>query len=403
MSLAGNLKTVSFPDILQLLATGKKTGILEISTKARQKEIAFREGAIIFASSINSSEDLFGNLLLKRGKISKNDLERAIIMHKQTGRQLGTTLVDLNLFEKEEIIECLKLQIEEIVYNLFSWEEGDFKFIENVSPRNAQFTIELNTMNVIMEGTRRIDEWVEIQKVLPPDNIKIKLTTTPPSKRDEIKLSIDEFRILSLINGERTLPDIVQASPIGEFVTYRALYRLIIAGLVESGGQATTGEEIVDNEEEVILSILFSLYNNCFYRIRSLVEDVVGDQNPMFNKYLAGFRNGFLIYFPGFDPGGDTNVTFDKFYAAILKIPAPVRMHTVMSALEYMLDNQLEYVFYFLGSGIYRQAVNRVRKEITEPLALKRELVKRFHIDENLDKSIRRAAMVVNLMKGASR
>lgn len=402
MSLVGNLKTISFPDILQLLATGKKTGILEISTKARQKEIAFSEGAIIFASSINSSEDLFGNLLLKRGKISKDDLERAIIMHKQTGRQLGTTLVDMNLFEKEEIIECLQLQIEEIVYNLFSWDEGGFKFIENASPRNAQFTIELNTMNVIMEGTRRIDEWVEIQKVLPPDDIKIKLTTTPKSKKDEIKISIDEFRILSLINGERTLPDIIQASPIGEFVTYRGLYRLIIAGLVESGGQVTAGEEIVNNEEEVILSILFSLYNNCFYRIRSLVEDVVGNQNPMFNKYLAGFRNGFLIYFPGFDPGSDTNVTFDKFYAAILKIPAPVRMHTVMSALEHMLDNQLEYVFYFLGSGIYRQAVNRVRKEITEPLALKRELVKRFHIDENLDKSIRKAAMVVNLMKGAS-
>lgn len=401
MSLVGNLKTVSFPDLLQLLASGKKTGILEISTKSRQKEIAFRDGAIIFASSINSTEDLFGNLLLKRGKISKDDLDRAIMMHKQTGRQLGTTLVDMNLFEKEEIIECLKLQIEEIIYNLFSWEEGEFKLIENVSPRNAQFTIELNTMNVIMEGTRRIDEWVEIQKVLPPDNIKIKMTLNPKSKKDEIKLSLDEFRIISLINGNRTLPDIIQASPIGEFVTYRGLYRLIIAGLVESGGQVVAGEEVVDNEEEVILTILFSLYNNCFYRIRSLVEDVVGDQNPMFNKYLSGFRNSFLIYFPGFDPGVDTKVTFDKFHAAILKIPAPVRMHTVMSALEHMLDNQLEYVFYFLGSGIYRRAVGRVKKEITEPLALKREMVKRFHIDENLDKSIRKAAMVVNLMKGA--
>ena len=401
MSLVGNLKTVSFPDILQLLATGKKSGILEISTKARQKEIAFQDGAIIFASSINSTEDLFGNLLLKRGKISKEDLERAIMMHKQTGRQLGTTLVDLNLFEKEEIIECLKLQIEEIVYNLFSWEEGDFKFNENASPRNAQFTIELSTMNVIMEGTRRIDEWVEIQKVLPPDDIKVKLTMNPKSKKDEIKVSIDEFRILSLINGDRTLPDIIQASPIGEFVTYRALYRLIIAGLVESGGQVVSGEEIVNNEEEVIVSILFSLYNNCFYRIRSLVEEVVGDQNPMFNKYLSGFRNGFLIYFPGFDPGADTKITFDKFYAAILKIPGPVRMHSVMSALEHMLDNQLEYVFYFLGSGLYRRAVGRVKKEITEPLALKREMVKRFHIDENLDKSIKKAAMVVNLMKGA--
>ncbi|MCP4705395.1 MAG: DUF4388 domain-containing protein [candidate division Zixibacteria bacterium] len=401
MGLVGNLKTVSFPDILQLLATGKKSGILEISTKARQKEIAFRDGAIIFASSINSSEDLFGNLLLKRGKISKEDLDRAIMMHKQTGRQLGTTLVDLNLFEKEEIIECLKLQIEEIVYNLFSWDEGEFKFNENASPRNAQFTIELSTMNVIMEGTRRIDEWVEIQKVLPPDDIKIRLTTNPKSKKDEIKISIDEFRILSLINGDRTLPDIIQSSPIGEFVTYRALYRLILGGLVESGGQVVAGEEVVNNEEEVILTILFSLYNNCFYRIRSLVEDVVGDQNPMFNKYLAGFRNSFLIYFPGFDPGADTKITFDKFYAAILKIPAPVRMHSVMSALEHMLDNQLEYVFYFLGNGVYRRAVGRVKKEITEPLALKREMVKRFHIDENLDKSIRKAAMVVNLMKGA--
>ncbi len=402
MGLVGNLKTVSFPDILQLLATGKKSGILEISTKARQKEIAFKDGAIIFASSINSTEDLFGNLLLKRGKISKDDLERAIMMHKQTGRQLGTTLVDMNLFEKDEIIECLKLQIEEIVYNLFSWEEGDFKFNENAAPRNAQFTIELSTMNVIMEGTRRIDEWVEIQKVLPPDDIKVKLTMNPKSKKDEIKLSIDEFRILSLINGDRTLPDIIQASPIGEFVTYRALYRLIIAGLVESGGQVVAGEEIVNNEEEVIVSILFSLYNNCFYRIRSLVEEVVGDQNPMFNKYLSGFRNGFLIYFPGFDPGADKKISFDKFYGAILKIPAPVRMHSVMSALEHMLDNQLEYVFYFLGSGIYRKAVGRVKKEITEPLAMKREMVKRFHIDENLDKSIRKAAMVVNLMKGAS-
>lgn len=402
MSLVGNLKTVSFPDILQLLATGKKTGILEITTKARQKEIAFKEGAIIFASSINSSEDLFGNLLLKRGKISKSDLERAIVMHKQTGRQLGTTLVDLNLFDKEEIIECLKLQIEEIVYNLFSWTEGDFKFIENASPRNAQFTIELSTMNVIMEGTRRIDEWVEIQKVLPPDDIKIKLASNPKSKKEEIKISIDEFKILSLINGERTLSDIIHASPIGEFVTYRALYHLITGGLVESGGKVDIGEEIVNNEEEVILSILFSLYNNCFYRIRTLVEDVVGDQNPMFGKYLAGFRNGFLIYFPGFDPGADTNLFFDKFYAAILQIPHAVRMHTVMSALEHMLDNQLEYVFYFLGSGIYRQAVGRVKKEITEPLALKRELVKRFHIDENLDKCLKKAAMVVKLMKGAS-
>ena len=402
MSLTGNLKTVALSDILQLLATGKKTGILQVSTKARQKEIAFKDGSIIHASSINASEDLLGNLLLRRGKISKVDLEKAIALHKQTGRQLGTTLVDMNLFDKDEIIECLKMQIEEIVYNLFSWQEGEFKFLENAAPKKILLPIELNTMNIIMEGTRRIDEWVEIQKLLPPDDVRLRLTTSPKTKKDEVRMTLEEFKVLSLINGERTLPDIIELSPVGEFVTCRSMYKLIVAGLVQSAGKLTPENQIVENEEEVILSILFSLYNNCFYRIRTIVEEIVGDQNPMFNKYLSSFRNGFLIYFPGFDPGVDLAPTFDKFYAEILNIPAPVRMHTVMNALENMLSNQLEYVFYFLGVGVFRRAAGQVKKEITAPMAMKRELVKRYKIGDNLANSVKKADRVVKLVKGAS-
>ncbi len=401
MSLAGNLKTVSFPDILQLLTTGRKTGILEIAAGARHKEIAFREGMVIYASAVNSNEDLLGNLLLKRGRISKSDLEKAIQMHKQTGRQLGTTLVDMNLFDKEEILACLKLQVEEIVYNLFSWEEGDFKFNEGMAPRNAPFTLELNTTNIIMEGTRRIDEWVEIQKVLPPDDVLLRLVSNPKTKRDELKITIEEFKIMALINGERTMPDLIEASPVGEFVTYRALFKLIGSGLVEMAGRVQGGSGDVANEEEVVLSILFTLYNSCFYRIRTLIEDLMGYENPMFNRYMAGFRNGFLTYFPGFDPGTDSGPSFDRFYAEILKIPATVRMHNVMSDLEHMLSNQLEYIYCILGLGPYRQAVGRIKKEITEPLALRRELVKRYHIDEYLFKSIKKADRTVKLVKGA--
>lgn len=215
-------------------------------------------------------------------------------------------------------------------------------------------------------------------------------------------MTLEEFKVLSLINGERTLPDIIELSPVGEFVTCRSMYKLIVAGLVQSAGKLTPENQIVENEEEVILSILFSLYNNCFYRIRTIVEEIVGDQNPMFNKYLSSFRNGFLIYFPGFDPGVDLAPTFDKFYAEILNIPAPVRMHTVMNALENMLSNQLEYVFYFLGVGVFRRAAGQVKKEITAPMAMKRELVKRYKIGDNLANSVKKADRVVKLVKGAS-
>ncbi|KAA3630782.1 MAG: DUF4388 domain-containing protein [Calditrichaeota bacterium] len=400
MSLAGNLKTVSFPDILQLLATGKKTGILEIKTSTRQKEVAFKSGNIIYASSVNSSEDLLGNMLLHRGRITKDELNRAIQMHKQTGRQLGTTLIDMNLFEKEEIGECLRLQIEEIVYNLFSWQSGDFYFHENEKPKKAPFLIELNTMNVIMEGTRRIDEWIEIQKVLPPDDVMLGLSPSPKTKNDEVRFSMEEFRVLALINGERTLADLMHISPLGEFVTCRAVYKLILNKLIEVVGKKESKEEIKIDEEEIILGIIFKLYNNCFYRIRQEVESIMGEDNALFNNFIAQYRNGIFTFFPGVDPNSDLGPSEEKFINAVHALPTQNRYHKLLSGLEYMLSEQLEFVFQLLGEGIYKHATGRVKKEISEPLALKRELVKRYSLDENFFKSLKRADKVVKMVRG---
>jgi len=400
MSLSGNLKTVSFPDILQLLATGKKTGILECKTTARQKEVAFREGNIIYASAVNSSEDLLGNMLLKRGKISKQDLERAITLHKQTGRQLGTTLIDMNLFDKEEIASCLKLQIEEIVYNLFSWAEGDFIFHEGNAPRNAPFLIELSTMNVIMEGTRRIDEWLEIQKVLPPDDVMLRMNKSPRVNNDEVVLSLDEFRILSLINGERTVPDLIDMSPMGEFVTCRAIYRLVVNGLIEVAGKRCPEPAEQEDEEEVALAVIFSLYSNCFWRIRSVVENLIGEQNTCLSTYVAQYRAGLMTFFPGVDPSSDLRPSFDKFLTAVRSLPEETRYHVVMSNLERMLSEQLVFVYDLLGTGAFRDVVSRVKKEITEPLAQRRDLVQRFGIEDNFYSTLNRADKIVKLVRG---
>ena len=400
MSLSGNLKTVSFPDILQLLATGKKTGLLEIRTSTRQKEVAFREGNIIHASSLNSSEDLLGQMLLNRGKLSKRDLERAITLHKQTGRQLGTTLIDMGIFEKNEIAECLKQQIEEIVYNLFSWREGDFLFHEGAAPKNAPFLVELQTMSVIMEGTRRIDEWIEIQKVLPPDDVLLAVSRAPKTNQEEFKLSVDEFKLLGLINGDRTLPDLINLSPMGEFVTCRAIYRLAVSNLIEAVGKREEKSVEKEDEEEVVLRIIFKLYNNAFYRIRSLFEEVLGEDNASFSSFAAQYRSGLLNFFPGVDPGSDMAPSFDKFVSAVHAVPAPVRLHTLFRELDNALSDQLEYIFELLGVGIFHDGVTAVKGEISEPLASRRELVKRYAIEENFHKAIKRADRVVKMLRG---
>lgn len=400
MSLAGNLKTVSFPDILQLLASGKKTGILEVKTSTRQKEVAFRVGNIIYASSVNSSEDLLGNMLLRRGKITKIELQRAIDLHKQTGRQLGTTLIDMNLFSKEDIAECLRLQIEEIVYNLFAWDEGDFFFHEGAVPQNTPFLIEMNTMNVVMEGTRRIDEWMEIQKVIPSDEIIIALSTFPKIGRDELTISLDEFRVMSLINGENTMKDIIYSSPLSEFVTCRAIYKLMINNLVEAIGKKEAEPEEQEDEEEVLLAIAFKLYNNCFFRIRSIVDAVLGEENTKFADFLSQYRKGLLTFFTGFDPDLEDGPSYESYLKTIRNIPEEIRIHKFMVELQDMLTEQLEFVYQLLGNGVYKGVVSKIKKEIAEPLAVRRDLVKRFSLDENFYKSIKNADKMIKAIRG---
>ena len=400
MSLSGNLKTVSFPDILQLLATGKKSGVLEVNTASRQKEIAFKNGNIIHASSLNTSEDLLGNMLLRRGKISKIDLERAIALHKQTGRQLGNTLVDMNLFGKEEITECLKLQIEEIVYNLFAWKEGNFLFHEGVAPKNAPFLVELVTMSVVMEGTRRIDEWIEIQKLIPPDDMLLGVAKAPKVKRDEITLSVEEFRVMAIINGERTLPELIQISPYGEFVTCRSVYRLVVNNLIEVVGKREAKPEEVADEEEEILSIIFYLFSNAFHRIRTTVEEQVGENNTTFSTFAAQYRTGVLSYFPGVDPKSELLPSLDKFLSAVRTIPSHIRMYALMSGLSTMLSEQLEHVFMMLGLGTFQNSLSAVKREISEPLAKKRDLVKKYSLENEYYKSLKQAEKVVRMVRG---
>lgn len=400
MSLSGNLKTVSFSDILQLLATGKKSGVLEVNTTSRQKEIAFKNGNIIHASSLNTTEDLLGNMLLRRGKLSKTDLDRAISLHKQTGRQLGTTLVDMNLFAKEEIAECLKLQIEEIVYNLFAWKEGNFLFHEGTAPKNVLQMVELNTMSIVMEGTRRIDEWIEIQKVIPPDDVLLAVAKAPKVKRTEITLSVEEFRVMAMINGERTLPQLIQSSPYGEFMTCQSIYRLIVNNLIEVVGKREANVEEVADEEEEILSVIFYLFSNAFHKIRVTVGEQLGEDNSVFVSFVSQYRTGLLSYFPGVDPRSELLPAFDKFLTAVRAIPPHLRMYTLMSGLSTMLSEQLEQVFMILGQGPFQNSLGAVKREISDPLAKKRDLVKKYGLENEYYRSLKRAEKVVRMVRG---
>ena len=388
MSFTGNLKTVAFPDILQLLSTGKKTGILVITKQNIQKEICFKDGNIIYAQSTNDKDDYLGNLLLKQGRITKVDLERALYLHKSTGKKLGMVLVDMELFSRNEISACLRIQIEEIVYNMFGWHDGEFIFQEGKLPKEKDFFTELNTMNILMEGTRRIDEWVEIQKGLPDDNALLGVVLNPESKSGEVTLSLDQFQILALINGERTVPDILEKSPVGEFITFRGIFQLMTAGLIEVVGQKTAVKKENQSEIDSLWWLLMKCYSVCFAAIKRNLEKKLGSDNEKVYGLLANYNTGVWGYF--LQTGSkDFQTNLSKFKNTVKKIPEEIQVHKLLSGLNHILVEQMGFVQSLLGSNVRRQIISEIKKEISMPLAEKREINNKYGIENDLIKALK--------------
>src|SRR5918997_4664684 len=99
MAIKGSLKEASLPDVLQLLAMGKKTGCLAVTHRNNFGYIYFDKGRICYASIVNR-RDRLGDILVKSGAISQAQLEQAIAEQTpQRDRRVGEILVAMGFIE----------------------------------------------------------------------------------------------------------------------------------------------------------------------------------------------------------------------------------------------------------------------------------------------------------------
>lgn len=241
MAIEGSLADVSLADISQLLALGRKTGCLTVTDRSNFGYIYFRNGRVIHALVLNRPDRL-GELLVRNGVIRREDLVRA--MEEQTrrgGKRLGEILVEMGALSQEELERWISVQIEEAVYHLFTWSQGTFHFKPDELPdERSVFLVSLNADALLMEGARRVDEWTLIERKIPSMDMVFKLVRDPRGE-DGVELSKNQLKLLPLLDGTRTVHELVQESGLVEFETGKALYELIQAGFVQEVGRKTGG------------------------------------------------------------------------------------------------------------------------------------------------------------------
>jgi hypothetical protein len=248
ISLTGNIKDVGIPKIFVCLNRNRKTGILTVKTPSFTKKIYLHKGDAVFASSTDE-DDRLGETLIKMGKITLEQYDRSAELLKKTGKRQGDILVELGYLTPQDIIWGVKYQVKDIIYSLFQLQDAEYEFIEKEISSAGLVSLKMSMGNLIYEGVKRIDNLNRIRKELPEVNTVLKLSTDPISLFQDVVLSPFDKKILFMIDGKKTVKELIDTSFMNSFQAMKTLYILYSAGIVEEKKNDTETEEAVSMEQ----------------------------------------------------------------------------------------------------------------------------------------------------------
>jgi hypothetical protein len=227
------LRNYSMPKILISLNRERVTGTLSVTAQGMTKRIVIDKGNAIFASS-TYEDDRLGEMLLKAGRIEVDQYNEAVGEMKRTGKRMGTILVDLGYLTPKGLFWGVKFQVQEVIYSLFLLKDGLYEFIEREAPKEI-ITLDLSMANIIYEGVGRVDDWTRIKSEMPDADTVFVLSQDPLNLFQAVKLKEQDKLILSLVDGTRSMLQIIEESGLKSFDVMKSLYILWSIGMVEEG------------------------------------------------------------------------------------------------------------------------------------------------------------------------
>lgn len=277
MAIRGNLKEASLPDVLQLLAMGKKTGCLSITHRASFGYIYFDKGRICYASVVNR-RDRLGDMLVKGGVLTQAQLDAALdAQAKRHDTPLGRLLVEQGAVSADQLHQAVDVQIREAVYFLFTWHHGTFNFESDVAPEGQDQLVSINPESLLLEGARRVDEWSLVEKKIPTFDLIFAADHNRILKSDA-ELTDEQTCVLEQIDGMRDVQGIIDATGLVEFEVGKALLGLLNAGFIHRIGKTAPAPAVAAQgraEEHRNLGVAFfktGMFEESLREFRRVIE-----------------------------------------------------------------------------------------------------------------------------------
>ena len=226
----GDLAETPLTEILARVSRFGVPGVLRAIRDEVSIEVYIRDGHVIHARSTDIGTSL-GVYLRRVGLLSQDQFRRVMRERRRTTDRLGVLLVERGLMAPSQVHEAIKRQTEAIVWSLFSWWQGDVTFKLGAWDPVEMIGIHLPLARVIIDGIKRESDVKHLISRIGGRNTVLEAAFTIENTV-ELGLEAEDYALLSMIDGERTLYDLCAQGPKPGKENAKFLYAMFVLNLV---------------------------------------------------------------------------------------------------------------------------------------------------------------------------
>jgi len=232
MNLEGALSAFGLSDVFTLLTLTKKTGALHLFQDGggrRPHGVVYVQGGQVTGATSDAGQQQLVRRLVGAGAVPEDALQAALQRASaEAGVGLAHALHAGGAVDGGLLREFAAEQAVDAVFDLLRWTDGSFGFaVDEANPDDVGLRVD--PADLVREGRSRMEAWAAFPPQLTSPNSVLSLAIAP---EEEPRLSREEWTLLSLVDGRRSVRDVVTLSGRGRFATVSVLASLAARGLV---------------------------------------------------------------------------------------------------------------------------------------------------------------------------
>jgi hypothetical protein len=221
--IEGALREVPLTDVVQVVAGGRKDGVLRVEHRDQHAQLWFERGRLR-AATLSGGTHL-GEVLVRLDLLDVDEVQTLLAEQAsaETPVPIGALAVTHGWIDRSDLKRALERHIVEVLGVLLGWRDGHFAFGEGDQPLRDPDGPRFDAMQVLLQaeearaGAGAIDPHGVLQRIGDPTASEL-----PPAA----------WELLGLIDGRRSAQALAAESDLAEGTTYGLLAELVAAGVV---------------------------------------------------------------------------------------------------------------------------------------------------------------------------